>query len=98
MEIKTAEQFFRNSLVQSSIDENGNYSICDIEDAMIEFAKYHVNLALQSAVKNAELIKDGRKTEYLPTGSGFKSTKVLAPIYKVDKDSILNAYPLDNIV
>jgi len=88
MEIKTAEDFLEKKF----------YFTSDIKEIMIEFAKYHVTLALEEIYKKATLIKDGRKTEYLPTGSGFRSAKVLVPIYKIDKSSILNAYPLDNIV
>jgi len=51
MAAPTAEEFFRNSLVQSSIDEYGNYSIYDIQEAMIEFAKLHVEEALKATNK-----------------------------------------------
>ena len=40
--LPTAEEFFTSQLVQSSIDENGNYSLYDIRNAMTEFAKLHV--------------------------------------------------------
>jgi hypothetical protein len=53
--IPTAEEFFYSIIVQSSIDENGNYSICDIQEALIEFAKLHVEAALKAASKKAEL-------------------------------------------
>jgi hypothetical protein len=47
--------------------------------AMIAFAKIHVEAALKSAVENAELTRDSANNEI------------------IDKDSILNAYPLENI-
>ena len=47
--LPTAEEFFTSQLVQSSIDENGNYSLYDIHNAMTEFAKLHVEQALKEA-------------------------------------------------
>ena len=47
-------------------------------EAMIEFTKYHVELALKVASEKANLTDNGR-----------------FPF--VDKESILNAYPLENI-
>ena len=47
--LPTAEEFFTSQLVQSSIDENGNYSLYDIRNAMTEFAKLHVEQALKAA-------------------------------------------------
>ena len=64
------------------LSKSGEY----ISDIMIEFAKLHVEAALKEASKKADT--DGRHTylfrrEYVPV--------------KVDKNSILNAYPLENI-
>ena len=52
----------------------------DVEQAMIEFAKLHVQAALESAAIDAT-------TKFIP----FTDDE------EVDKDSIRNAYPLDNI-
>lgn len=53
--------------------------------AMIEFAKLHVEAALKSASKKVELTDFAY--EFLQEGA----------YDAIDKDSILNAYPLDNI-
>ena len=61
-------------------DESGVYNEVDITQAMIEFAKFHVEAALQAASENAQ-------PEYDEGGAlGF-----------IDKETVLNAYPLDNI-
>jgi hypothetical protein len=56
-----------------------------IERAMIEFAKTHVEAALKLASENAEM-------EYEPDWSGEQED-----ITYINRDSILNAYPLTNI-
>jgi len=54
-------------------------------EAMIEFAKMHVEAALKEASEKA-------KTIYIePDGCAT------GDYYDVDKDSILNSYPLENI-
>jgi hypothetical protein len=55
-----------------------------ISDIMIDFAKIHVTEALRQASEKAESI-EGWNTGF----SGSASS--------IDKDSILNAYPLDKI-
>ena len=54
----------------------------------IEFAKLHVQEALKAASKNA---KTKTEEDYLPRQGAYVYTQV------IDKDSILNAYPLDQI-
>ena len=57
----------------------------DDETLMIEFAKMHVEAALKEASEKADTIyveEDGCAT---------------GDYYEVDKDSILNSYPLTNI-
>ena len=49
------------------------------EEAMIQFARFHVKEALKQASENAEIVD-----------------KYFHDV-EIDKDSILNAYPLDNI-
>ena len=56
-----------------------------VHKAMIEFAKLHVEAALKEAGENAFI------TNHKPTLEDDRVYK------KIDKDSILNAYPLDNI-
>lgn len=60
-----------------------NHPFPKLEDAMIEFAKLHVEAALKAASENAEVVNK-------PKFSGDYN-----PV--VDEDSILNAYPLDQI-
>jgi hypothetical protein len=57
---------------------------CTSTEMMIEFAKLHVEAALKAASEKAESI-EGWNTGF----SGSASS--------VDKDSILNSYPLENI-
>ncbi len=53
--------------------------------AMIEFAKLHVEAALKAASEKAEI-------KYIePDGCAT------GDYYDIDKDSILNSYPLENI-
>lgn len=60
------------------------------EDLMIEFAKQHVELALQSANRQSRIIAD--PNSYTGnTGSEYPADDI------VDSESILNAYPLENI-
>lgn len=58
----------------------------DVEQAMIEFAKMHVQAALEVASENAET-KEEYDNIYDPNDK----------YYVVDKNSILNSYPLTNI-
>jgi hypothetical protein len=53
------------------------------EETLIEFAKLHVEAALQAASENATTINKPK----------FKGDIN----YVVDEDSILNAYPIENI-
>lgn len=75
-----------------------------IQAAMIEFAKLHVKAALETANNNSKILRQ-------PTGEGESSEIYLGkefegdlgyedyiPVsYTIDKDSILNAYPEENI-
>ena len=83
--IPTAEEFLKfhritaNEVIYNSVDE-----MCGtITDFMIEFAKLHVQAALDAASYNAEITWDA-----LPVIGDFQI---------IDKDSILTAYPLENI-
>ena len=69
--ILTAEEFMLDTL--ESMDQQ------EVERAMIEFAKMHVEAALKAAAENAEV--------NIPDYGD----------YEVDEESILNAYPLENI-
>lgn len=66
-----------------------------IEKAMIEFAKYHVEKALEVASIESKLLVGG--VEYEEYGIRAYDTFYRDTDIYVDKDSILNAYPLENI-
>ena len=53
----------------------------DAIEAMIEFARLHTKQALKEASENVEHLWDDNENE----------------LFDIDKDSILNAYPLENI-
>lgn len=60
----------------------------NITDMMVEFAQYHVKAALKSASENYKMkIKDN--VHELHMNDDWM---------EVDKESILNAYPLDDIM
>ena len=80
--MKTAEEFLRNSSVTSS----DRYDFLSKQELMIEFAKMHVQEALRLASVEAE-VEHELSNPYDPNSE-----------YQiVNKDSILNAYPLDLI-
>lgn len=74
MKIPTAEEILNKHLVPAN--------------AMIEFAKLHVEAALKEASEKATVTPIDH--EEISEGS-FK------PIWGVDDDSILNSYPLEEI-
>lgn len=67
-------------------DEDGHpiYYEWSVKDTMIEFAKLHVEAALEAASSKSY-------TESIYTGRQFGMQS------RVNKNSILNAYPLENI-
>ena len=82
--LPTAKEFLESKNLPDALSRNTLY------DAMIEFAKLHVEQALKEASDNAE-------ADY--TYEGFGGEFYDQPIYRyfVKKDSILNSYPLENI-
>ena len=81
-QIPTAEEILNNNVyITQDGIEDVHDSLSTVADVMIEFAKLHVEAALKAASENARL----KELEiHLSDGS-------------VDKDSILNSYPLENI-
>ena len=75
--IPTAEEFLK----QFELGNTGKIDIEDSKEAIIEFAKLHVEAALKEAEK--ETIKYVSKT--------------IIELNMYNKNSILNAYPLENI-
>ena len=97
--MKTAEEFFKEYSDNTSLSE-GHYDYLveknSFKEAMIEFAKMHVQEALKQASEKAFV-------EYidLNTDEIFDYTEVITDDdveANVNKDSILNAYPLENII
>jgi hypothetical protein len=81
----TAEEFLKK--LDDASGTTWTESDIDICKAFIEFAKLHVEAALEAVVENAYL-KDYEEYQY---GGGYITKQ------EIDKESILNAYPLDNI-
>ena len=83
--MKTAEEFLKNfNEEENNIDKL--YYDSYVKKAMIEFAKMHVQEALRLASIEAE-VEHELSNPYDPNSE-----------YQiVNKDSILNAYPLENI-
>lgn len=69
------------------MDIEGSPKRCN---AMIEFAKLHVEAALKEAFENAE-------TDYTYEGESGEFEDIPIYNYFVKKDSILNSYPESNI-
>ena len=89
--IPTAEEFLKDKL--SEIHEEEIFEdllqkmfTVDISEALIEFAKLHVEVALKVASENAET-EEAMGNPY-DTNDRY---------YVVDKESILKSYPLENI-
>ena len=84
--MKTAEEFLKNfNEEENNIDKL--YYDSYVKKAMIEFAKMHVQEALKQASVEAE-VEHELSNPYDPNSE-----------YQiVNKDSILNAYPLENII
>jgi hypothetical protein len=82
--ISTAEQLFKTEY--SIMDSEYPEMAAHVRRKVIEFARLHVEAALKAAAENAET-----KEEASYGVDEIYYTRV------VDKDSIINAYPLTNI-
>jgi hypothetical protein len=98
--IPTAEEFLQDSFTISHFyNDKYNRMSCfsdDVQEAMIEFAKLHVEAALKAASQNAEI------DDFYVFGTSEDETRIneydLNGLKgKISKNSILNAYPLTNI-
>lgn len=87
--IPTAEQFTRQTSILHDMWDNtrgqGEWNQKEINKILVEYAKFHVEAALKAASKKASLTDFAY--EFLQEGA----------YDAIDKESILNAYPLDNI-
>jgi len=95
----TAEEFLENQklkIIHNSDRSGIAYPDWWCEQKMIEFAKYHVEQALNAAYQNSEV----RVTENALIEDGCCYTTYDDGVISVttDKQSILDAYSLDNIV
>lgn len=82
--IPTAEEYLKES---DTYDKDyPTISLYDAEQCMIEFAKLHVEAALKEASENAKA--------HIDHNGEWVSTNVKS---RVNKESILNSYPLENI-
>lgn len=96
--IPTVDELFKKYSNLCQFEEGGSEYLVDKEDfktALIEFTKLHVEAALEEASKNAYV-------EYidLKTNEIFDYTDVITDDdvgANVNKSSILNAYPVENI-
>jgi hypothetical protein len=81
MSVPTAEEFLK----EYELGNTGKIDIEDAKEAIIEFAKMHVEQALKEASKKAQI-----KYEYSGNVGEYCDEFV-------DINSILNSYPLDKI-
>ena len=88
--MKTADEFLEDYLSTNNLPWSPEMEkqIGCVYNAMIEFAKMHVQEALRLASENATVTPIDH--EEISEGS-------FRPIWGVDDESILNAYPLENI-
>lgn len=78
-----AEEFLKQYQNNTTHYADQEYSEYNLIIALKKFAEYHVTEALKAASEKAEITWDA-----LPTIGDFQI---------IDKESILNAYPLNNI-
>ena len=81
MSVPTAEEFLK----EYELGNTGKIDIEDAKEAIIEFARLHVEAALKEASKKAQI-----KYEYSGNVGEYCDEFV-------DVNSILNSYPLDKI-
>ena len=79
----TAEKFLKKKKYPS-FNNSGGLGKYYVEEAMIEFAKLHVKAALEAAAEKAKSNCGYREDEWGMNRAMF---------HRVDKDSILLAYP-----
>lgn len=88
--ISTAEEFFKPFR-----NEDGQYGYREIEHYLKEFAKLHVQRALEAAYENSQIRVN--ENALIETGSCYTSYDDGVFTFTTDKQSILEAYPLDLI-
>jgi hypothetical protein len=93
--ITTAEEFTKKLLTEVASCRGVRVMSSVIEKQFIEFAKLHVQEALKQAHLKAELNYYDSKESWMNDSN--MSLNSWGAITSIDKDSILNAYPLENI-
>lgn len=93
--IPTAEEKLKANFYNGSFIEIHSGDFEDLKNIMIEFAKLHVKAALEKAFVNSEMrVSENDTNEYPSFTDNYDDGYVTIT---VSKDSILNAYPLENI-
>jgi hypothetical protein len=94
----TAEEFLKSK--DYNITDDGELYdgllINNVLKDMIEFTKLHVEAALKAANEKATILEDGKDIGNRYFWDDYNTSNKDIE-YEINKDSILNAYPLDNI-
>lgn len=99
--IPTASEYLNilNCHFEKTFEPNGDKLYVEnvVKNMMIHFAQLHVEAALQAAANNAKIAVYSKDNKILSDMyyTNFRNAGKREVI--VSKDSILNAYPLDNI-
>ena len=92
--IPTAEDFLQeHPQISHFYDDKTNQMVCfsaDVQKALIEFAKRHCQAQQEAILENVKT-KQKKKINQGSSGSEYHYSTI------IDKNSIINAYPLDNI-
>jgi hypothetical protein len=89
--IPTAVEFLSTENLRKHFNTDNPF----ITDMLIEFAKLHVTAALSAASESVLITSDFRepaREQFSPSGEHYSND-----VYRIDEDSILSAYPLENI-
>jgi hypothetical protein len=87
--IPTSEKFYTDFVIEHKSDGK-------TLDLMIEFARLHVQEALEQASYNAKLASYDNKANK-PGTSGFTTVTINDVEWRPCSESILSSYPLENI-
>ena len=91
--LKTAEEFLTISDEFEVLETRKQEEV--VTKTMIEFAKLHVEEALKEAYNNSEMRVSENDTNEIPSFTDNYDDGYVT--ITVSKDSILNAYPLENV-
>ena len=87
--IPSAEEFIKangKEAFEDGVIKKDYFTRWELEKLLIEFAKLHVEACKEEGAKNAEV-----DHEYDKYGN------VIQDLHTIDKSTILNSYPLENI-